>query len=151
MTAIAAITLSKNMEYAISANAGSIDPVVYTPVGFSQPGVAKWADKSGGIPSLWPSLTVSVRLPTQGSRVCRVVTKLVLPTEDTVTPGLKAYECLFQAELVFPDRSTVAERNRLRSLVLSAFSSALYANDLDPSSGTGSPLPAAIADFDIPY
>lgn len=151
MAGIAAVTLSKNVVSAISADAGTIDSVVYSPVGFSQPGVAKWADKSGGVPILWPSLTVSVRLPTQGSRVCRVVTKLVLPTEDAVVPGQKAYECLFQAEMVFPDRSTLAERNQLRSLVLSAFASQLFASDLTPSENSGSPLPAAFSDFEIPY
>jgi hypothetical protein len=151
MSSIGAINLSKNVVFALASNTTSVEQVVFTPVGYSQPGVAKWADKSGGIPSLWPSLTLSVRLPSSGSRVCRVVTKLVLPTEDAVVPGQKAYDTLFQAEMVLNDRSTVAERNLLRSYVLSAFASALFASDLDPTVSTDSPLPAAIENFEVPY
>lgn len=160
MTAIAAVTLSKNVVSALSANASSLDEVAYSPVGFVQPGVAKWADRSGGIPLLYPSLTVSVRLPTSGSKVCRVVTKLVLPTADVTAPSTstgiqpapsKAYECLAQLEMVFPERSTQAERNTLRSLLLSVLSQQMSASDGLPIIDTASPLPPAVADFETPY
>lgn len=160
MTAIAAVTLSKNAVSAVSASASSVDPVVYSPVGFVQPGVAKWADRSGGIPLLYPSLTVSVRLPTSGSKVCRVVTKLALPTADVTAPSTstgiqpapsKAYECLAQLEMVFPERSTQAERNVLRSLMLSVLAQQVQASDGDPVETTASPLPPAVADFETPY
>lgn len=157
MTAIAAVKLSSNVVSAISASSSSVDSITYSPVGFSQPGVARWADRSGGIPLLYPSLTMSVRQPTSGSRVCRVVTKLVLPTADVTAPSTstgiqpapsKAYECLGQLELVLPERSTQAERNKLRSLFLSVLSSQLFASDLDPVETTDSPLPAAFSDFE---
>lgn len=160
MTAIAAVNLSKNVSSALSASDSTLDLVTMSPVGFIQPGVAKWADRSGGIPLLYPSLTVSVRLPTSGSKVCRVVTKLALPTADVTAPSTstgiqpapsKAYECLAQLEMVFPERSTQAERNTLRSLMLSVLSLNLQASDGDPVQSTASPLPPAIADFETPY
>jgi hypothetical protein len=160
MTAIAAVTLSTNVVSAIAASASSVGSVSYSPVGFVQPGVAKWADRSGGIPLLYPSLTVSVKLPSAGSKVCRIVTKLVLPTADVTAPSTstgiqpapsKAYECLAQLEMVFPERSTLAERNTLRSLVLSILSQQVQASDGDPVVDTASPLPLAIADFETPY
>jgi len=157
---ITPITLSKNVTSALSASASTLDSVVYSPVGFVQPGVAKWADRSGGIPLLYPSLTMSVRLPTAGSKVCRVVTKLALPTADITAPSTstgiqpapsKAYECLAQLELVLPERSTLAERNTLRSLVLSILSQQMQASDGDPVDDTDSPLVPAIADFEGLY
>jgi hypothetical protein len=86
--------------------------------------------------------------------------KLTLPTADITSPSTgsgiqpapsKAYECLATLEMVFPERSTLAERNTLRSLVLSCLSTQITAGDLSPSVVTGSPLPMAISDFEVPY
>ncbi|DAD51942.1 coat protein [ssRNA phage Esthiorhiza.2_6] len=160
MSAIAAIVLSSSVGSAVTANASGVDGVTFSPVGFAQPGVAKWADRSGGIPLLYPSLTVSVRQPTAGSRVCRIVTKVVLPTADVTAPSTstgiqpapsKAYECLGQLEMVLPERSTAAERNRLRSYLLSVLSQNLQASDGDPVVSTDSPLPPAFSDFESPW
>jgi hypothetical protein len=53
--------------------------------------------------------------------------------------------------MVFPERSTLAERNTLRSLVLSILSQQVQTSDGDPVVDTASPLPLAIADFETPY
>jgi len=160
MTAIAAVNLVPLATAGTVFSGTTVTPVVYSPVGFIQPGVAKWADRAGGIPLLYPSFTVSVKLPSNGSKVCRIVAKLSLPTPDVTAPSTstgiqpapsKAYECLAQLEMVLPERSTTAERNALRGLLLSALSEWVQASDGDPNSLTGSPLPAAIANFEIPY
>jgi len=160
MTAIAAVTLAKNVDTAFSLASADLTLATMSPVGFIQPGVAKWADRSGGIPLLYPSLTVSVRLPTAGSKVCRVVMKLALPTADVTAPSTstgiqpapsKAYDCLAQLEMVFPERSTQVERNTLLSLLLSALATSAMPSDGLPVQLTGSPIPPAVADFETPY
>lgn len=152
MTAIAAITLSQNSVAAYSADDTTFDAVVLSPAGFTQPGIAKWVDRSGGSPIAYPSLTVSVRQPNKASRICRVQAKVVLPVlEDGVSPPVKAYDVTANIEFLLPERSTLAVRKRLASMVMSALATSVYAGDGSPNAATGSPLVPAIYDFDPPY
>jgi len=129
------------------------------PEGFIAPGVARWVDRSGGVAVGFPSLTLSVRPPNKASRVYRITAKYSSPTLETVgnayngiTPGpTKAYENVCIMEWLLPERSTVAERTTFFSHVRSLFATTIQASDASPSDATGSPLLAAVVNFDAPY
>lgn len=132
----------------------------YDPVGYIQPGVAKWEDRSSGIAVGFPSLTMSVRPPTKGSRLYKVTGKLSIPTLEAIsganvaglTPAQqKAYECMGVMELLFPERSTAAEREIFRSQFISLLFSTINASDDAPTDATASPFPTAISAYDRPY
>jgi len=131
----------------------------FTPFGFipNQPGVAKWVDKSGGIPVGYPTFTLSVREPTKASRVYKVTAKLDLPTMDVTSPSTgsgiqpapsKAYSCGCVMEFLLPERSTNAERKILLRDVASLFHNLINATDDVPTVGTNTPLSAAVEDFE---
>nr|QDH89969.1 MAG: hypothetical protein H1Bulk3020106_000002 [Leviviridae sp.] len=63
----------------------------------------------------------------------------------------KAYDCSCMMEFLLPERSTLAERNALLSHVRSLFATTIQASDAAPSDSTGSPLTAAVANFDPAY
>jgi len=161
MPAIAAIKTSSILgptEITTSATVG-VDKT-FDPEGFNLPGVAKWVDRSGGIAIGSPAMTLSVRSPTKGSRMYKVTAKLVLPTLEQTSASTatgiqpaptKAYDCTAIMEFMLPERSTLAERNALLSHVRSLFLTTITASDAVPSDLTGSPLIAAVANFDPPY
>lgn len=161
MPAIAAIKVSSILgptEITTSASIG-VDKT-FDPEGFNLPGVAKWVDRSGGIAIGFPAFTLSVRPPTKGARVYKVAAKLVLPTLEQTSASTatgiqpaptKAYDCACFMEFLLPERSTLAERNALLSYVRSLFITTITASDAVPSDLTGSPLMAAVANFDPPF
>jgi hypothetical protein len=132
----------------------------FNPEGFRTPGVARWVDRSLGIAIGYPALTLAVRPPTKVSRIYRVSAKLVLPTLDITSPatgtGIQpapsvgfSDQCMI--EFLLSERGTNAGRLKLLSLVHSLFFATITASDAVPSDLTGSPLTAAVADFDPPY
>lgn len=160
MPAIAAIKTSSIMgptEVTTSATVG-VDKT-FDPEGFIAPSVARWVDRSGGVPVGFPHLTMSLRPPTKASRVYRATVKLGLPTLETVgnayngiTPGpTKAYDVQAIMEFLLPERSTLAERLALLSHLRSLFITTITASDAVPSDLTGSPLVALVSNFDAPY
>lgn len=131
----------------------------FTPFGFvpNQPGVAKWVDKSGGIPVGYPVLTLSVREPTKASRVYKVTAKVDIPTLEQTSASTasgiqpaptKAYSCQCVMEFLLPERSTNAERKALLRNVASLFHYQINASDDSPTTGTGTPLIVAVEDFE---
>lgn len=129
----------------------------YSPEGKNPQGVARWVNRAGGIAIGYPSITMSVRPPTKASRVFKVIVKLVLPTLEQTSPSTmtgiqpaptKAYDCQAVMEFMLPERSTLAERQKLFQQVMSLFHRTINANDGVPSSSTGSPLEAAITTFE---
>lgn len=131
----------------------------FTPFGFvpGQPGVAKWVDKSGGIPVGYPTVTMSVREPTKASRVYKVTVKLDLPTLEQTSPSTatgiqpaptKAYSLQCIMEFLLPERSTLAERKVLLRNVASMFHSLINASDGTPTDGTNTPLIVAVESFE---
>jgi len=111
MTAIAALTL----------NDGQATPVAHTfaPVDINA-GVAKWADRAGGIALGYPVVTFSMRQPTKASRNYKVTAKVVTPileqTSASTSTGIqpaptKAYDLVGNIEFILPERSTLAQRN----------------------------------------
>jgi len=114
MTAIAALTLAD----------GQATPVNHTfsPVKVDAAGIAKWVDRSGGIALGYPTITMSVKEPSKGSRNFKVTRKLVIPvlevTSPSTTTGIQpaptlAYNMIQNVEWVLPERSTLAQRSDL--------------------------------------
>lgn len=139
MTAIAAMTI----------NDGQATPVAHTfaPVNIDQTGVAKWADRSGGIALGFPTITFSMRQPTKASRNYRVTAKVALPvleqTSASTATGIqpaptKAYDLLANLEFVLPERSTLAQRNDLIAYVKNFLANAAV-------------IPPAMANFESIY
>lgn len=168
MGAIASIKLSSILagtESTTSATVG-VDKT-FDPEGFILPGVARWVDRAvdatynpNGVAIAYPALTLSVRRPTKVSRLYRVTAKLALPALDVTSPstatGIQpapslAYVCQCVMEFMLPERSTGAERARLFSYVRSLFATTIQASDAAPTDATGSPLIAAVNNFDAPY
>lgn len=119
MTAIAALTLLD----------GQTTPVSHTfsPVNIDQAGVARWADRVGGIALGFPVLSFSNKSPvSKGSRNFRQTVKIVVPvmeqTSASTATGIqpaptKSYDLIFNGEFILPERSTLAQRNDLLAYV----------------------------------
>jgi hypothetical protein len=126
MTAIAALTL----------NDGQATPAAHTfsPVNIDQAGVARWADRSGGIAIGFPVISHSLKAPSKGSRNYRQITKVVLPvleqtsasTATGIQPApIKAYDLIGTAEFVLPERSTQAQRKDIRAYLANVIANAI--------------------------
>jgi len=118
MTAIAALTLAD----------GQATPVNHTfsPVNIDSAGIAKWADRSGGIALGFPIVTFSMRAPTKTSRVYKVSRKIVVPvleqTSASTATGIQpaptlSYSLTHNEEWILPERSTLAQRKDLLAYV----------------------------------
>lgn len=114
MSAIAALTLAD----------GQTTPVNHTfnPVNIDSAGIAKWADRSGGIALGYPVVTFSLRSPTKTSRNFKLTAKVVTPILEVTSPSTstgiqpaptKAYDLLATIDMVLPERSSVAQRKDL--------------------------------------
>jgi len=114
MSAIAPLTLAD----------GQATPANHTfnPVNVDSNGVAKWADRSGGIALGYPVVTVSLRQPSSSSRSYKIVAKVVTPVLDISSPSTstgiqpapsKAYDLIGTLEFVLPERSTLQQRKDL--------------------------------------
>lgn len=163
MSAIAAVKLSSIIDHSLARLTTSttvgVDSTL-NPEGINPQGIAAWVDRSGGIAIGYPRLTVSVRPPTKASRVYKVTAKLVLPTLEQTSPSTmtgiqpaptKAYDCTCVLEFMLPERSTLAERQKLFSEVASLFARTVNASDGAPSDSTGSPLENAVTTFETVY
>lgn len=163
MSAIAAVKVSGILDHALarlttSATVG-VDSTL-NPEGINPLGVASWVDRVGGIAIGYPRLTMSVRPPNKASRVYKVQAKLVLPTLEQTSPSTatgiqpaptKAYDCTCVMEFFLPERSTLAERQKLFSQVASLFVRTINASDAAPTDATGSPLENAVTTFETVY
>jgi len=111
MTAIAALTLAN----------GESTPAnkTFNPVSIDAAGVARWADRSGGIALGYPVVTFALKSPSKTSRAYKVTAKVQLPvleqTSASTASGIQpaptlAYNLLANVEMVLPERSTLAQR-----------------------------------------
>jgi hypothetical protein len=114
----------------ITINDGASTPVARTFAPAKQePSLVTYHDRSSGIAIGYPVLTLGNRLPDRGSRNHKATVKLVLPVLETAataasgfTPGpTKAYELMFKAEWVTPERATGLERDHMVALVRNFF------------------------------
>ncbi len=126
MTAIAALTLAD----------GQATPVNHTfaPVNIDQAGIAKWADRVGGIAIGYPTITYSLRQPNKGSRSYKLTAKVVVPVLEQTSPStatgiqpapVKAYDLLANVDFVLPERSTLSQRNDLLAYVKNVLGNAI--------------------------
>lgn len=163
MPAVAAVKLSTLLDPALARKTTSATVGVDTtlsPAGFNQAGVARWEDRSGGIPVAYPTMTMFVRPPTKASRIHKVTVKLLQPTLEVAsgstptgfTPApTKAYEITASLEVLIPERSTLAERTAFFSRLNSLFVRTINASDDSPTDSTGSPLETAIVSLEPVY
>lgn len=118
---------------------GASTPVFHTfsPVNIDAAGVAKLADRSGGISVGFPVITLSVRNPSSTSKNYRVTAKVVVPTLEVTSPSTgsgiqpaptKAYDLLATMEFVLPERSTLLERQHLYAYVVNFLANANVSN-----------------------
>jgi hypothetical protein len=171
MSAIAPIKTAGAVSLALIAN--RVDSVIktvgdagigynrtYDPEGFQLPGVARWVDRSSGIAVGYPNITLSVRAPTKTSRVYKVMAKISLPTLEQTSASTatgiqpmptRAYDHSAILEFMLPERGALWERQALLDTCLSLMVATITASDGSPSDLTGSPLRAAIENFDPPY
>jgi len=127
------------------------DPAVgvnttFDPERFLQGGIARYVDRSGGVPLGYRSITFSLRPPTKDSRVYKLSVRLASPVLETVDPatgifGPKlAYTLTSIAEHLIPERATSAERSAHMNIFRSMYFGTINASDDVPTDSTGSPV-----------
>ena len=128
MPAIAALILAD----------GQATPVNHTfgVVGIDASGVARWADRSGGIALGFPQVNISLKGPTgAASRNFRIVSQVVLPvleqTSASTATGIqpaptKAYDIRANIEMVLPERSTLQQRKDAAAYLKAFLASAAF-------------------------
>jgi len=163
MSAIAAVKLSGILDHSLARLTTSTTVGVDTtlnPEGINPNGISAWVDRSGGIAIGYPRLTLSVRPPTKASRIYKIQAKLVLPTLEQTSASTmtgiqpaptKAYDCTCVMEFFLPERSTLAERQKLFSQMASLFARTVNASDGSPTDATGSPLENAVTTYETVY
>ncbi len=118
MSAIAALTIAD----------GKATPVTRTfaPVNIDSQGVARFADRSGGIAIGFPMISQSLRAPANGAKNYRLTVKVVVPVLEQTSPSTatgiqpaptKAYDMAFTGEFIMPERSVLADRKDLLAFV----------------------------------
>lgn len=127
MSAIAALTLADS----VPANH------TFSPVNIDSTGIAKWADRSGGIALGFPVVTLSLRSPTKASRNYKLTAKVVTPVLEVTSPSTatgiqpaptKAYDLLATIDIVLPERSTALQRNDLLAYLKNFLANAVITN-----------------------
>lgn len=127
MSAIAALTLADS----VPANH------TFSPVNIDSTGIAKWADRSGGIALGFPVVTLSLRSPTKASRNYKLTAKVVTPVLEVTSPSTatgiqpaptKAYDLLATIDIVLPERSTALQRNDLLAYFKNFLGNAVITN-----------------------
>jgi len=153
MATQAAILVASNASGSVkTASTTPAYDTTFSPDGQVIPGVYRWVDRSGGIPVGYPTMTLSVRRPTKGSRVYKIVRKLSIPTLADVSyassgltpPQQVDHSCQKTEEWILPEASTEAERLALLYLDRCFASSNIVTSDGSANQDTGSPLLAAI-------
>jgi hypothetical protein len=139
MGTIAAITLT-------DAAATPVNHTFSPQPDWNNPGVVKWVDRSGGIALGYPAATLSMRMPAKGSKVYKIVAKLVTPVLEVTAPatgtGIQpgptlSYNLLATAEFILPERSSLQQRKDIFAMFKDYLSDAV--------------LTAAIHDFEMVY
>lgn len=165
MGAIAPIKVCGNSTVILGATVRSNSATVgYTntldPEGFIQPGVARWADRSGGIALGMPRYSLSLRPPSKASRLYRTEARFTYPVLEVTSPstasGIQpaptlAYSLMAALSVMVPERASLLERQIFFSQFKSLLFSTLNASDDAPTDASGGNLEAAIVSLDAPY
>lgn len=107
---------------------GQATPVNHTfsAVKVDAAGVAKWADRSGGIAIGFPTISMLLRDPSKTNRNFKLTAKVVVPVLEVTSPSTstgiqpaptKAYEMTAVIDMTLPERSTAAQRADLLAYV----------------------------------
>lgn len=104
----------------ITLNDGQSTPAAHSFIPAGVPnGLAMWNDIAGGIALGYPTVTLSVRRPTKGSRAFKATAKVTVPVLEQTSPstatGIQpaptlAYNLIANIDLVMPERATLAQR-----------------------------------------
>lgn len=138
MTAIAALTLADGVAVPVNHT--------FNPVNIDAAGIAKWADRVGGISLGYPVVSFSLRAPTKSNRNYKLTAKVVTPvlevTSASTGTGIqpaptKAYDLIATVDMVLPERSTLAQRKDLLAFVKNFLANAA--------------ITAAVQDFESVY
>lgn len=136
MPAIAAITI----------NDGAATPVARTfgPIKVDAAQIAKYQDKSGGVPVGYPTITLQVREPNKQTKSYRAVGKVVFPvleqTSASTATGIQpapivAYNLLFNFDFTLPERSSLQDRKHIKALAQNLISNALMTTLVEGTEG----------------
>lgn len=121
---------------AMSVNDSAAVAHTFNPVKIEN-NVAIHQDQSGGVPILFPTIGISLKMPSVGkngevssanTRVCRTIMTVDLPTGETLgtsgsgytPPPTVAYVNRAKLEVIAPERSTLTNRKDVRSYVYNA-------------------------------
>lgn len=165
MGALANIKASQNVDLSGYPNSNTLSAsvaaeVTYEPEGQVALGVQRYVDRSSGIAAGYPSYTISVRRPQNGSRNSRIVEKVTLPVLNITSPstgsGIQplpsvAYNLVMNREFVVPEAASDAEKAKLLSLCASLFSRSVFASDGSPVDSTSAPIFDAVLKGIGPY
>jgi hypothetical protein len=132
MSAIAALTIAD----------GQATPVnhAFSPVNIDAAGVARWADRSGGIALGYPVISQSLRAPTKSSRNYKLTLKVAVPTLEVTSPSTStgiqpaptlAYSLVGTMEFILPERSSLQERKNLEAYVKNMLANGVFANAIE--------------------
>jgi hypothetical protein len=104
--------VGKEWDGSLTVPTAATTPTTYTPTVIDQNGVANWS-VDGAVYDANKRLSLSVKRPTKGSQVIRVVMKLAHPVMDADDDTLKIGESLVTIEAVYPKRATQAQRDTI--------------------------------------
>lgn len=161
MPAIGQVKVSSLVNNVVKTTDAAIGvDATFDPAGINAQGVAKWEQRSGGIPLGYPTLTLLNRGPSKGSAVYKVTAKLSIPTMEQTSASTasgiqpaptKAYDCTVIMDFLLPSRSTLAERQKLFSYLRSILMTTITASDDSPTDSTGSPIGAVVGNLETVY
>lgn len=132
MAAIASMTLADGQATAVNHT--------FAPVNIDAAGVAKWADRVGGIALGYPIATLMLRQPSKASRNYKVTIKVVTPVLELTAPSTatgiqpaptKAYDLIGTTEFILPERSSLAERKNLSAFLKNLLSHVNVTNAIE--------------------
>lgn len=105
---------------------------------------ARWVDRVGGIALGFPTVSLTMRMPTKASRAYKVVAKIVTPvlevTSPTTTTGIQpgptlSYNLIANVDFVIPERSSLQQRKDLLAFLRNYLAHAVITSavqDFDP-------------------
>lgn len=126
----------------LTLNNGETTPVAktFSPVNVDAAGVAKWADRSGGVALGFPTITYSLKSPNKDSRVYKLTAKVTLPVLEQTSPstatGIQpaptlAYNVLATVEFAMPERSTSQQRKDVRAFLANLVANAVITSGVN--------------------
>lgn len=131
---------------AVVINDGATTPVAHTfsPVTIDAMGVAKWADRSGGIALGFPVLSLNVKAPSKESRNYKLTMKISTPILEVTSPstatGIQpaptlAYTPLADVTVTFNERTTLQERKNVNAYLKNALAHANWTSAVESLEG----------------